>query len=352
VRTLASTTAIVIACAACALHPVSASRAGRSRPATPGVHAGLFVQPGTVTDPVERYLSSLPTTNASFPALLAADAQTWKSFFDALPGAVARLTVAVRDLDTEFKRVDARFKDTGQRAKTAVAKTEKATAELNAATNALLRAKARAGAASVDTQKEEDRVERAARAREQASTEQEVLLEALGRLERERSQKQVDLSEGRTALERATARIGPPQLGAIANRELKIGNQIVVVKNHTDVSDAIGIAECEGTAPIILLAPRPVQAISNAAMMFFREHEMAHHVLGHIDCSRGQTVRTGGPEQEIQADCEAEKTLIQFQDGQRVVDIVFGHFWTWNQPGSVTHPSSQSRARALFASCS
>jgi len=347
-----STIALAIACAAFVLHPMGASKAAGGRPATPAVPAGLFVQPGTVVDPVERYLSSLPTTNAAFPALLAADAQTWKAFFDALPGAVARLTTAVRNLDNEVKLVDARFKETGQRAKTATAKTDKATAELKAATDALTRAKGRGGAAAADTQKEEDRVERARLAREQADTERVVLLETLGRLQRERVQKEVDLGEARSALQRATARIGPPQLGAIANRELKIGNQIVVVKNHTDVSDAIGVAECEGTTPIILLAPRPIQAISNAAMMFFREHEMAHHVLGHIDCSRGQTVRTGGPEQEIQADCEAEKTLIAFQDGQRVVDIVFGHFWTWNQPASATHPSSQGRARALFTTCS
>ena len=337
-QTTRSTARILIACAASALVSLSLSSG----------HA----QPRAIADPVERYLASLPITTAQFPALRAADAQAWKTFFDILPGAVMQLTMAVHSLEDEVKVVADRANATDRQAKDATAATQKATDEWEAANRALLRTKQRAGPASADTQKEEDRVERAARARAEASTEQQVLMERLGQLQRQRLQKESELKDTRAALRRATARIGPPQLGAIANRELKLGNQTVVVKNHTDVSDAIGVATCEGTTPIILLAPRPIQPISNAAMMFFREHEMAHHVLGHIDCSRGQTVRTGGPEQEIQADCEAEKTLAMFQDGGRVVDIVFGHFWTWDQPPSVTHPSSRNRANALFTSCS
>lgn len=314
--------------------------------------AGLLAQPRPPADPVELYLAALPVTNASFSTLRAADAQAWTAFFASLPGTVAQLTASARALEDEVKVANTQLDTATQRAKSAAAVTRKAAADLETANRALVRAKQRSGgAASVDTQREEARVERARDAQADAVSAEQTLLERVGQLERLRLEKESALQETRTALQRATARIGPPQLGAIANRVLKIGTQIVVVKNHTDASDVIGVAECEGQTPIILLAPRPTQPISNAAMMFFREHEMAHHVLGHIDCSTGQTARTGGQEQELQADCEAAKTLSNFQDGERVVDIMFGHFWTWNQGASTTHPSSRTRAAALYREC-
>ncbi len=328
------------------------SRPAASLKAPTELPVALFAQPRRATDTVEIYLSSLPLTNATFPALRSADAEAWTAFFGILPRSVAVLTAAVRTLEDEQKTAEQRVESERRRAKAATTATQRATANLESANRALLRARQRSGgAASADTQTEEDRVDRAQEAQAAARSEEQSLLESVGRLERQRLEKEAELKETRTALLRATARIGPPQLGAIANRELRFGDHIVSVKNHTDVSESIGVAECEGAAPIILLAPRAPQPISNAAMMFFREHEMAHHVLRHIDCSRGQSVRSGGPEQEIQADCEAAKTLVMFPDGDRVVDIVFGHFWTWNQSGSVTHPSSRARASALFTLC-
>jgi hypothetical protein len=311
-------------------------------------------QARTAGDPVQVYLASLPESTAQFPSLQSTDARVWTQFFDTMGSAAAQLEAREKALRGEVAAAARRREDAAKSATDAAGDTASRVREFEAAERALVRAQQRSGgAASIDTAPEESRLERAQDALAVARDEEARRLERVGRAERERASLMTELFATRTAAARIAAAIagGPPDLSVIANRELKVGNQTVAVIRHSNAQQVVGVADCDGTRPIILLAPRAPDALTNAAMMFFREHEMAHHVLGHIDCSRGQTARLGGPDQETQADCKAAEMLRMFPDGQRVVDIVFGHFWTWNQPATSTHPSTQARAVALFQPC-
>lgn len=323
--------------------------AGAQQQASDASSPGL---PPASLDPIDVYLASLPVTDADFPALNSEDARVWTEFFNRFGDNVSTLRAEVQRLEVDFGTATSALTAAEERLRVEGVRSHQATVGLERAASALRRVQQRSGgAASADVQREEERVERAREAREKARSEEDAVRMQVAALEARSSLARVQREETLTALERATRSLGAPALEAIASRELKLGNQVVTVIKHSRVDDRIGVAECDGRKPIIVIAHRPTHSLAYAGLLFFREHELAHHTLGHIDCSKGKSTRSGGPEQELEADCAAAKVLTSFSDGIRVVDIVFGHLYAWAFPASQTHPSTRARASALFTQC-
>lgn len=152
-------------------------------------------------------------------------------------------------------------------------------------------------------------------------------------------------------LHRAQATMSPPQIDAILNRPLMLGPIRVAVIRDPSVNQVVGQATCDAKgAPIILLATASKRPINEYAFLFFREHEMAHLTKGHISCP-GHRFRTGGPEQELEADCEASRVLQAFPNGLRVIDRTWANLVTLKDNHDGTHPSPKKRADNLDSSC-
>jgi hypothetical protein len=308
--------------------------------------------PSKPPDPMDVYLAALPVTDADFPALRSEDARVWTEFFNSFGDNISTLRAEVQRSEVEVGAASSALKDADARISIAAKRSSQAAAALETAVAAHRRAQQRSGGAvTAELQRHEDSVERAREVHEQVRSEEEAVRDQVVQLETQRTRARAQREEVLRALERATRNLGAPALDAIAKRQLKLGNQVVTVIKHSRVDDRIGVAECDGTRPIIVIAQRPTQSFAYAVLLFFREHELAHHTLGHIDCSKGKSTRSGGPEQELEADCAAARVLDSFPDGRRVIDIVFGHLFAWAFPQSQTHPSTRARANALFSAC-
>jgi hypothetical protein len=304
-------------------------------------------------DPVDVYFSNLRVTDADFPGLDSEDARLWTGFINSIADTGPRLQLALAERRLGDGSMREQLNEAENDLRRTQARSRAATASVTSATAAVNRATRSGGAAGVgDINGAEERLREAREAQDAARTAEQLaqrrrtaLQEAIAHAE------EIQAALTRAADTLSDDVIAPPQLGPIANRELRLGDQIVPVMNHTRANDRIGIADCDGAMPVILLAPRPTLRIAHAALLFFREHEFAHLALKHINCAVGQRTRSGGPQQEVDADCAAAKTLIKLQDGRRVVDMVFVHFYLWNLPASETHPSSVERANALLLHC-
>lgn len=159
-------------------------------------------------------------------------------------------------------------------------------------------------------------------------------------------------TDARARLERLNAAIAPPDIAPILSRELKIGNRRVLVRNHRDSDRIIGEAKCdENGAPEIVMASNSRTYLMAEALLFFREHEFAHLVLGHVVCEPDRQSPTPQRVHEIQADCLAAQNLKRFADGARVVDVAVVHFRHWREGARGNHPASDARAHALWNDC-
>lgn len=242
---------------------------------------------------IERYLSSLPVQAGAFQALgSSTDAKYWTAFF-----------VNSDDASMELQqRIDStRARDTAQK----------------------LAAKVGRGRHGVTAERRSSQGESSTQAASQALR----------------------------ALQRAQATMSPPQIDSILNRQLMLGPIRVAVIRDPSVNQVVGQATCDARgAPIILLATSPNRPINEYAFLFFREHEMAHLTKGHISCP-GHRFRTGGPEQELEADCEASRVLQTFPNGLRVIDRTWANLVTLKDDHDGTHPSPKKRADYIDSSC-
>jgi hypothetical protein len=153
--------------------------------------------------------------------------------------------------------------------------------------------------------------------------------------------------EAQSVLRQLQLTMRPPDVTAILNRPMESNGVPIEVRVVRDANGHGGIATCDGRRPIIQLAAQPPRALHSYAMLFFREHELAHHTLGHISCVTGKTRRTGPPSEELDADCEAARVLALYQNGAVVVDRTWGTFHTMGLGPSKTHPSTIERALHL-----
>jgi hypothetical protein len=118
-----------------------------------------------------------------------------------------------------------------------------------------------------------------------------------------------------------------------------INEEWIYVRNRS-----LGEAYCINGKPSIRYYTR-FKYIDDYCIAFFRMHEYAHFLLGHLEC--GKRVFPS-PELEFEADKKAIELLEQFPDGDRIIDHARGLFLGMNTRNTSTHPSSVKRAKAFY----
>lgn len=142
-----------------------------------------------------------------------------------------------------------------------------------------------------------------------------------------------------------------PNVGDMLNRRLVFNNDTIQEKKNRYANRRIGFATCDGEKPVIWYAARIDGRIIDSNFVFFREHEFAHIKLGHIQCKLNDN-RPVIRQREMDADCEAVRTLLQFgEDGRNVINQAIGTLLGINQRSSSTHPSSTDRVDNLRTKC-
>jgi hypothetical protein len=130
-------------------------------------------------------------------------------------------------------------------------------------------------------------------------------------------------------LRRQSATMEEPQIAAIYARPLIVRGEAIQVQRDASANRNIGLAHCtKDNKPTIIVAANPDKSLRMNAysLLFFREHELAHHQLGHVRCIDGKPRRTESvaaklQQQELEADCMAASVLEGFlPDGIAVVD--------------------------------
>jgi len=144
-----------------------------------------------------------------------------------------------------------------------------------------------------------------------------------------------------------------PDIEPILKRPLLFNGRSVPVLLSSRADRYIGeaVATRDGYANVLGKAPDPTFRLNPYALLFFREHEMAHITLGHITSRGGHGIRTGGPEQEFEADCEAVRVLLGFRDGRSVLDRAWSVLNSIPGGDTKTHPAPSKRAKHIDDVC-
>lgn len=122
------------------------------------------------------------------------------------------------------------------------------------------------------------------------------------------------------------------------------GDTIQEVQNST-ANRRIRVSTCANNIHYIVYPTKETTHFSSYSLVFFRYHEYAHHLLGHVDC--GQSI-ISTPQSELNADCKACLLLLKFgMQGVMVISNVQGAFFTDNQSGNDNYPSSKERSNNI-----
>ena len=109
----------------------------------------------------------------------------------------------------------------------------------------------------------------------------------------------------------------------------------------------VAYAGCQAGEPAVFYGSRLPGEISDFALVFIREHEMAHHVERDVDCDKGTTKYPLSKGAELAADCRAARRLLAFKGGSDVLKVVYGTFYGMNRRATGHYPSTVERANQL-----
>lgn len=109
----------------------------------------------------------------------------------------------------------------------------------------------------------------------------------------------------------------------------------------------VAYAACKDGRPAVFYGSRLPGEISDFALVFIREHEMAHHVERDVDCEKGTTKYPLSKGAELAADCRAARRLLAFKGGSDVLKVVYGTFYGMNRRATGHYPSTVERANQL-----
>jgi len=136
----------------------------------------------------------------------------------------------------------------------------------------------------------------------------------------------------------------PPNIKPILDYTLILNGDTIKEEKIEVRKKTIGEAFCINGKPAIRYYTK-LKYIDGYGIAFFRMHEYAHFLLGHMDCNGNVFPK---PELELAADKKAIELLEQFKDGDRVVDHARGILLGLNTKGTSTHPSSRERAEKFY----
>lgn len=142
--------------------------------------------------------------------------------------------------------------------------------------------------------------------------------------------------------------IPPPNIAPMLSRKLLWNEKEIPVEINKIANKRGAVAYCVDSQPKIYLPKKDDKRISPYALVFFRFHEYAHHVLGHTICTRGVNLTS---KEEIMADCFASDILEnEFgQDGVAIIHHMSGTLNGINMSASGHYPSSLTRAELLYS---
>jgi hypothetical protein len=156
----------------------------------------------------------------------------------------------------------------------------------------------------------------------------------------------------RTELDRYGALPGAPPIKALLVERLLLDPTSGVVVEELplrDVGRNIGRAECNGSSPVIHYANPPDDRLSSYGLLYFREHELAHHRKNHRGCGLGPPSTKTPSDQELEADCLAALTLRGRPGGEMVLMAGVAHLLQIKDDAVSTRPSSGRRVLEIFS---
>ncbi|MDB4909055.1 MAG: hypothetical protein JWO05_3839 [Gemmatimonadetes bacterium] len=131
---------------------------------------------------------------------------------------------------------------------------------------------------------------------------------------------------------------------------LRVNGQPVVEQLNPFVGTRIALATCSAHHRAILYANEQIGGIGLLAFEFVRDHELAHHRLGHVDCSGNDPQLT--QVQESAADCWAADSLSrEGVHGRQVLAAAAGMLRRLDAPSSAAYRSSRQRASDIERGC-
>ena len=136
----------------------------------------------------------------------------------------------------------------------------------------------------------------------------------------------------------------PPNIKPIIEFPLLLNGDTVKEEKVKTRKRTIGEAFCVNGKPTIRYYTEN-KYLDVYGLAFFRMHEYAHFLLGHMECSKNVSPK---PELEFAADKKAIELLVQFEDGERVADHARGIMLGMKTRRTSTHPSSYERAMAFY----
>jgi hypothetical protein len=149
------------------------------------------------------------------------------------------------------------------------------------------------------------------------------------------------------------ATVAPPteiELDAIVTELQSPGSPDVEEAFNDGADGRVAVATCRGSTPVIYYSAADLSRFDERATVFVRQHELAHHRLGQIDCSTDPP--QFGKYDEKSADCAAVHNLITLgARGRDAIMAISAIFYYINKPASPPYPGTKDRSRYLAAGC-
>jgi len=124
-----------------------------------------------------------------------------------------------------------------------------------------------------------------------------------------------------------------------------------IAESYNDRADGrVALATCKGNRRVIYYSASDLARFDSRTVRFVRQHELAHHRLGQVDCSGPQPRFPGHDERA--ADCAAVEAVRN--DGLAARDMIIAVatvFYYVNKPAAPPYPSTRDRARYLEEGC-
>lgn len=127
-----------------------------------------------------------------------------------------------------------------------------------------------------------------------------------------------------------------------------------IIESTTSLADGRGaVATCDGRQRVIYYAPGWVEKLSVDAFGFIREHERAHHSLGHVTCGpTGPVFTPAHPDSEKKADCASVNHWSAFgAEGIWPLASASERFWNLNRPQDPYYPLDRVRSGYIRQVC-
>ena len=162
-----------------------------------------------------------------------------------------------------------------------------------------------------------------------------------------------DVSHFSPAASSAPRRTTVADLDSVAHvmrATLRVNGQPVLEQLNPFIGTRIALATCSAHHRAILYANEQIGGIGLLAFEFVRDHELAHHRLGHVDCTGEEPRLTQA--QESAADCWAADSLArEGVHGRMVIAAAAGMLRRLDAPASLSYRSSRQRASEIEGGC-